>query len=105
MIPGDVFPSNPLLSTSLKYAGTKTIIAFGIQSECCVLSTCLGALSAGFQVILLQGAHSTYETAAQSAEEIEADVEAQLLAKGAKVVRWEDMLEIWRTDGAEKEGA
>jgi nicotinamidase-related amidase len=56
-----------------------------------VRSTCLGALAAGFKVVLLQGAHSTYDAHDQQAEEIEKYVEEELRASGATVVPWE----IW----------
>lgn len=79
---GDAFTSNPDLAADLRSRGVDTIVAFGIQSECCVLSTCRGALAAGFKVVLLRGAHSTYDAGGKSAGEIERDVEAMLGAEG-----------------------
>jgi nicotinamidase-related amidase len=67
-------------------------VAFGIQSECCVLSTCRGALASGFNVVLLKGAHSTYEIDGKSAEAIEGEVECQLERAGAELVPWE----LWK---------
>ena len=64
-------------------------MAFGIQSENCVLSTCNGALAAGLKVTLLQGAHSTYDVDGKKAEEIETDVEQELKEKGANIIPWE----------------
>jgi nicotinamidase-related amidase len=64
------------------------IVAFGIQSECCVLQTCKGALAAGLQVTLLKGAHSTYDVENKGAEDIEGEVEDELANKGAEVVVW-----------------
>ena len=87
---GDAFTSNPDLAADLRSRGVDTIVAFGIQSECCVLSTCRGALAAGFRVVLLRGAHSTYDAGGKSAGEIERDVEAMLGADGAEVLEWEE---------------
>jgi nicotinamidase-related amidase len=89
---GDTFTSNPQLASQLQASGISTIVAFGIQSECCVLSTCLGALAAGFKLILLSGAHSTYSTSDKSSETIERDVESQLARSGAQIVPWE----VWK---------
>ncbi|AEO67464.1 uncharacterized protein THITE_2144817 [Thermothielavioides terrestris NRRL 8126] len=86
----DTFKSNPELASTLKAAGVQEIIVFGIQSECCVEATCNGALAAGFEVVLLSGAHSTYDNGSTAAEEIEKEVEDRLRAKGAKVVTWEE---------------
>jgi len=89
---GDTFSSNPQLASQLKNSNIDTIVAFGIQSECCVLSTCRGALAAGFKVVLLQGAHSTYNAHGKTAGEIEEEVEEQLGREGAKVVP----SEVWK---------
>ncbi|OKO97723.1 hypothetical protein PENSUB_9885 [Penicillium subrubescens] len=75
---GDTFESNQQLADQLKAEGIEEIVAFGIQSECCVQSTCEGALAAGFKVVLLQGAHSTYDMGSRKAEEIEREVEEKL---------------------------
>ncbi|KAF7618557.1 Isochorismatase-like protein [Aspergillus flavus] len=87
----DTFKSNPSLADELKSQGITTIVAFGIQSECCVLETCRGAVEAGFTVVLLQGAHSTYDDQATGlrAEQIERQVEQELCAIGVQVVPWE----------------
>ncbi|KAL1797059.1 hypothetical protein ACET3X_005599 [Alternaria dauci] len=85
----DTFASNPQLAVQLKNEGVDTIVAFGIQSECCVLSTCRGALAAGFKVLLLSGAHSTYDIGGKPAEAVEREVEAQLEREGAEVVPWD----------------
>jgi len=83
---GDTFESNPNLAAELKERDVGTIVAFGIQSECCVLSTCRGALAAGFEVVLLRGAHSTYDTGTQTALEIERGVEDLLEKEGVRVL-------------------
>ncbi|KAH6844523.1 Isochorismatase-like protein [Chaetomium sp. MPI-CAGE-AT-0009] len=92
----DTFESNPDLASELKAAGIQHIIAFGIQSECCVESTCNGALVAGFGVTLLSGAHSTYNCGDKTAEELERDVEERLREKGVKVAPWEEVVGLWK---------
>lgn len=59
-------------------------------------STCSGALAAGFEVTLLSGAHSTYNSGDKTAEEIERDVEERLLAKGVKIISWEEAVGLWK---------
>ncbi|KAI7782701.1 hypothetical protein LA080_013037 [Diaporthe eres] len=89
------FESNPDLADRLKAEDITEIVTFGIQSECCVVSTSKGAVEAGFKVTILQGAHSTYDTDSKSAVEIERDIEQQLRDKGADVVPWEDAVASW----------
>jgi nicotinamidase-related amidase len=91
---GDTFESNPNLAAELKERNVGTIVAFGIQSECCVLSTCRGALAAGFNVVVLKGAHSTYDTGEKTALEIEAEVEDMLEMEGARVLRYEEWVDF-----------
>ncbi|KAF3041520.1 hypothetical protein E8E12_004871 [Didymella heteroderae] len=88
--PGDTFQSNPNLAAELRERDVGTVVAFGIQSECCVLSTCRGALAAGFKVVLLKGAHSTYDTDEKTALEIEKEVEEALEAEGARILSYEE---------------
>lgn len=87
---GDTFESNPNLAAELRERDVGTIVAFGIQSECCVLSTCRGALAAGFKVVLLSGAHSTYDSPLKTALEIEKEVEDVLAKEGARILRYEE---------------
>lgn len=91
----DTFESNPELAQRLRDLGIGRIIAFGIQSECCVLSTSRGGLAAGFDVTLLSGAHSTYDEGGKTAIEIERDVETELKEKGAHITFWEDAIKLW----------
>ncbi|UNI23933.1 hypothetical protein JDV02_009722 [Purpureocillium takamizusanense] len=95
----DTFESNPHLAEKLKEQGIDGIVAFGIQSECCVQETCKGALAAGFGVTILRGAHSTYDTKGKSAVDIERSVEEMLQTRGAKVVPWEDAVARWQGAG------
>ncbi|CAK7232360.1 hypothetical protein SBRCBS47491_008243 [Sporothrix bragantina] len=91
----DTFESNPDLAQRLRDLGVGHIVAFGIQSECCVLSTCRGALRAGFDVTLLRGAHSTFDTDGKTATDIERDVEIELQEKRAHILPWEDVIKSW----------
>ncbi|KAF2633151.1 Isochorismatase hydrolase [Macroventuria anomochaeta] len=91
----DTFESNPGLADELRARNVGTIVAFGIQSECCVLSTCKGALAADFRVVLLKGAHSTYDAEGKTAEEIEREVEEELRNEGAEVVDWNKWSKGW----------
>ncbi|KAK4675809.1 hypothetical protein QC764_507340 [Podospora pseudoanserina] len=91
--------SNPVLEQILREHGVEELVIFGIQSECCVEATCHGAIDAGFAITLLSGAHSTYPEPEARPEEIEAQVEARVRARGATVVRWEDAVEVWEKKG------
>lgn len=59
------------------------------------MSTCKGALRAGFKVTILQGAHSTYDMPSKSAEEIERDVEEELRGEGAEILPYVDAMAAW----------
>ncbi|KAM7187559.1 Isochorismatase-like protein [Naviculisporaceae sp. PSN 640] len=96
---GNVFEprlSDMTLAESLKASGIHEIIAVGIQSECCVLSTCLGAHAAGFKVSLVKRAHSTYDHANKTALEIEKEVEEQIIRKGGRVLDFDGVLRYWK---------
>lgn len=87
---GDTFISNPHLADELRAKGVGRIVTFGIQSECCVLSTSQGALNESFEVLLLSGAHSTYDAEGKKAELIEREVEAMLSNEGARIMEWQE---------------
>ncbi|KAG5656880.1 hypothetical protein KAF25_011049 [Fusarium avenaceum] len=95
----DTFKSNPGLADQLKSEGVEHIVAFGIQSECCVLETCKGALEAGFRVTILHGAHSTYDTETKTALQLEKVVEDELAALGVSVSPWESTIAEWKDSG------
>jgi nicotinamidase-related amidase len=97
---GDVFESNPELVKQLKDQCITHLVAVGIQSECCVKATSKGALANGFQVSLLKGAHSTYNTGDATALEIEKEVEDLLEGLGAKIVPYGDAVKAWKAAGA-----
>lgn len=73
----------------LKSQGVSALVAFGIQSEYCVGETSKGALAAGFDVTLLQGAHSTYDADGKKATDIEKEIDEQLEKLGAKLLPWQ----------------
>ena len=88
----NTFESNLRLAEELKEQNIGKIVAFGIQSECCVLDTAKGALGAGFDVTLLAGAHSTYDREGYKAEAIEQDVEIELRGLGAHLTPFADYI-------------
>jgi hypothetical protein len=55
-----------------------------------VLATSKGALDAGLELLLLSGAHSTYDSKSKSAVQIERDVEKDILERGGKAIPWEE---------------
>lgn len=89
---GDTFKSNPKLADELKSKGVEEVVNFGLQSDACVALTTEGALSNGFTVKLLSGAHSTMNDGGKTALEIEREVEEILKGKGAEIIPWEE----WR---------
>lgn len=91
---GDMFESNPDLSTSLRAQGVEHLVFVGLQTDFCVRASILGAIASGFDasnITLLQGAHSTYDNAStgKSYRQIKEDVEKQLTGLGVRLQRWE----------------
>jgi nicotinamidase-related amidase len=78
------------LAEQLKAEGVEKIIVYGMQSDFCVRASSKGALAAGFKVVVLKGAHSTYDEGGKTAEEIERSIEEELKDQGVEVVEWED---------------
>jgi nicotinamidase-related amidase len=62
-----------------------SVVVVGMQSEYCVRSTALGALSRAHPVTLVRGAHATYPDG-EPATDIAARVEAELAQAGVRVV-------------------
>ena len=58
------------LETVLRNAGVDTIVAAGAQSEYCVDTTLRRAASLGFDVILAEDAHTTYDNGVLTREQI-----------------------------------
>ena len=76
----DTFESNPGLAAQLRDMGVTDITMIGCQSEMCVRATALGAKAAGFAVEVPAGLHGTYDSDDKSAEQIKAEVDAELAA-------------------------
>ncbi|PKO23868.1 MAG: cysteine hydrolase [Chloroflexi bacterium HGW-Chloroflexi-1] len=54
----------------LETRGIKHLIVAGIQTECCIDTTCRRAYSLGYDVTLVQDAHSTWDTEYLKASQI-----------------------------------
>jgi nicotinamidase-related amidase len=67
-----------------------TVIVAGMQSEFCVLETSLSALRKGHRVLLVRGAHATYDGKVPARVTSQA-IEAELSAAGASVVDPDDL--------------
>jgi nicotinamidase-related amidase len=92
---GNMFESNPDLATSLRAQGVEHLVFVGLQTDFCVRASILGAITSGFDasnIILLQGAHSTYDNAStgKSYTQIKEDVEKQLTDLGVRLQSWEE---------------
>lgn len=91
--PGDMFTSNPDLAHSLREDGIANLVFVGLQTDYCVQASILGAIAAGFNasnIILLQGAHSTYDntTTGKSYTQVKENVETQLADLGVCLQEW-----------------
>lgn len=61
--------------------------------------TALGALAAGFNVTILEDAHSTYNAGDATALEIEKEVEELIQSRGGKSMPYKAALETWKATG------
>lgn len=68
------------LQAELAALGVEHLVVAGIQTEMCVDTTCRRAFSLGYQVTLVQDAHSTLDSATLSAP--------QIIAHHNGVLRW-----------------
>ena len=59
-----------VLQTELERLGVRRLVVAGIQTEFCVDTTCRRAYSLGYQVRLVQDAHSTWNNRGLTAEQI-----------------------------------
>ncbi|KAJ5918793.1 hypothetical protein N7454_009937 [Penicillium verhagenii] len=87
--------SNPDLAQRLRDRNITEVVTFGLQSDACVEATTLGALAAGFDVTVLSGAHSTYDSDGKTAVEIEREIELRLSTRGAHIAPWEEEITAW----------
>jgi nicotinamidase-related amidase len=67
-------------------AGASDVVIVGMQSQYCVRETSLAALRRGLGVLLVRGAHATYDDGEHSAAEISAAIETELAQAGARIV-------------------
>jgi|SoiMethySBSTD1v2_1073268.scaffolds.fasta_scaffold732323_2 nicotinamidase-related amidase len=58
------------LSAALAAVGARRLVVVGAQSEICVDTTCRRAFSLGFEVVLVSDAHSTWNNAVLTADQI-----------------------------------
>jgi len=93
------------------FAGTKLgeiiptsaeIVVAGFQTDYCIRATCSAALGRGNEVLLIRGAHATYDRievlhggGITPASRIEADIEAELEEAGVHLVDMKDLLGIF----------
>lgn len=81
----DTFASNPDLGPALAERGVHRLVVAGMQSEYCIAATSRGAVRHGFAVVLVSGAHATYDDS-DPAPVISATIERDLLGDGVAVV-------------------
>lgn len=76
----DTFESNPDLAQKLRDLGVTDITMIGCQSDMCVRATAYGAKAAGFKVEVPAGLHGTYDSDGKTADQIKAEIDAELAA-------------------------
>lgn len=72
------------------------VIVVGLQSEYCIKATSLAAKQRGNEVVLVAGAHTTYD-GAKKAVEIEKEIETELKEAGVSVVAYDKVLSWFST--------
>jgi nicotinamidase-related amidase len=76
------------LQQLLQERGATRVVVCGLQSDFCVDATVRGALALGYEVTLVEDAHSTVDSGGRSAAQISAERNAslkQMAAGGARV--------------------
>ena len=82
---GDAF-SNTALGEWVAGQGAGEVVLVGAQTDFCVAATVKGAFAAGLVVTVVSDAHSTLDTAGESADEIIARHNAAFAAAGVNLV-------------------
>ena len=82
---GDAF-SNAALGHWLADQGTDEVVLLGAQTDHCVAATVAGAIEAGLRVTVVSDAHSTWDFAGETAEQIIARHNAAFATAGANLV-------------------
>ncbi|KAI0259105.1 Isochorismatase-like protein, partial [Gloeopeniophorella convolvens] len=74
------------------------LVVVGLQSDFCVRATCSAALGRGNSVLLIRGAHATYDReeiwaggTVTPAQEVEAEIEAELEEAGVVLLEMSDL--------------
>lgn len=86
----DAFDGTPL-AAHLEAGGVTGVVVAGLQSEFCISATCRGAMTRGFDPVLVGDAHSTFDGDRPAAEVI-AEVNSTC---GAPLVTTASLLERW----------
>lgn len=78
------------------------VIVVGMQSDYCVRATCSAALDRGNEVILIRGAHATFDRneiwndgSITQAHVIEAEIEAELEEAGVNILDMKDLPDLF----------
>jgi nicotinamidase-related amidase len=82
----DAFDADKGLVERLRAQGVDTVIVAGMQSQFCVTDTSLGALRAGFSVVVPREAHATYDEGSREAGAVAQEVERSLSSAGVSVL-------------------
>ena len=89
---GDAF-SNAALGQWLAEHGADEVVLLGAQTDHCVAATVTGAIEAGLRVTVVSDAHSTWDYAGETAEEIIARHNAAFATAGVNLVTAEALTE------------
>ena len=112
----DPLPNEPVIDKTKNNAFTGTrlaeyirpdaeIVVVGMQSDFCVRATCSTALIRGNLVLLIRGAHATYDrldvwntgmaTSVTPADTVEKEIEAELEEAGVMLLEMKDLPQIF----------
>lgn len=61
---------NTALHNELQIRGIKKLVVAGLQTEYCIDTTCRRAFSLGYEVVLIEDAHGTWDSSLLKAEQI-----------------------------------
>jgi nicotinamidase-related amidase len=88
------------LADELEHRGVRRLVIAGLQTEYCVDTTCRSAYGRGFEVVLVEDAHSTWPTDRLSAEDIIAHHNATLGGWFVKLAKADEVRfdELFRAD-------
>lgn len=96
----DKLKNNAFAGTKLGelIASDSEIVVVGMQSDFCIRATCSAALGRGNDVILIKGAHATYDRmevwyggGVTPASRIEGEIEAELVEAGVVLLEMKDL--------------